>query len=193
VTGRVTFVQGTYRLAQGSLGIDAGKNSDVSGTTDLNGQPRIVNGTVDMGAYEYQGPEPELPGYAGWAAGIANGLANYNDCAAGDGYPNLLKYATGGSATEPDQVARMEPSGEDGLPRLLFRRNTNATDVIFLIEAADAIDAVVWRGIATNLAGVWSPPGLVEEEGAGNPVTCTVVDPEPLEANRFLRLKVEMP
>ena len=193
VTGRVTFVQGTYRLAEGSLGIDAGKNSDVLGTTDLNGQPRIVNGTVDMGAYEYQGPEPVLPGYAGWAAAIGNGLTNYHDCAAGDGYPNLLKYATGGSATEPDQAARVEHSGEDGMPRLLFRRNTNATDAILTVEGADAMDAAaVWRGIATNLAGVWNPPEVVEE-GSGNPVTCTVVDPEPLASNRFLRLKVELP
>ncbi len=194
VTGRVTFVQGTYRLAQGSLGIDSGTAGIWIGDWDLNGQPRVVNGIVDMGAYEYQGPEPELPGYAGWAAGIANGLTNYHDCAAGDSYPNLLKYATGGSATQPDQTARMEPSGEDGVPRLLFRRNTNATDVILIVEGADAMDAAaVWRGIATNLAGIWNPPEVVEEEGAGNPMTCTVTDPEPLASNRFLRLKVELP
>lgn len=43
---------GDYRLKAGSPGIDAGNNSVVTQTTDLQGYPRIVNGTVDMGAYE---------------------------------------------------------------------------------------------------------------------------------------------
>jgi len=43
------------RLSAGSPAIDAGNNSSLPSdiTTDLDGNPRIVNGTVDMGAYEY--------------------------------------------------------------------------------------------------------------------------------------------
>ncbi len=46
------------RLSVGSLCIDTGSNSAVpeSVTTDLAGQPRIVNAKVDMGAYEFDGP-----------------------------------------------------------------------------------------------------------------------------------------
>ena len=191
VAGPPVFVPGTWRLAAGSPGIDAGNNSWVTGATDLAGNPRIANGTVDMGAYEFQGAEPT--GYAAWSAGIANGLTNYFDSAAGDGYPNLLKYATGAHPTEPDQVARMETSGEDGVPRLRFRRNVDATDVALIVEGADSVEtSAIWRGIATNLGGIWSPP-VVAEEGSGNPVTCTVADPEPLASNRFLRLRVILP
>ena len=47
---------GDYRLQETSPVIDEGSNgyipSDVS--TDLDGNARIVNVTVDMGAYEYQ-------------------------------------------------------------------------------------------------------------------------------------------
>lgn len=45
-----------FRLAAGSPAIGAGNNSLIpSGvTTDFDGNPRIVNGTVDMGAYERQ-------------------------------------------------------------------------------------------------------------------------------------------
>ena len=45
---------GNYRLFPGSPGIDAGNNSIVVGTNDLDGNPRIVNTNVDLGAYEFQ-------------------------------------------------------------------------------------------------------------------------------------------
>jgi alpha-tubulin suppressor-like RCC1 family protein len=45
---------GNYRLYPGSPGINAGKNSAALGSKDLDGNPRIVNATVDLGAYEFQ-------------------------------------------------------------------------------------------------------------------------------------------
>ena len=44
-----------FRLQQSSPCIDAGSNDYVTTATDLDGNQRIVNGTVDMGAYEFQG------------------------------------------------------------------------------------------------------------------------------------------
>ncbi len=43
---------GDFRLLAGSPCLDAGDNAAVSGATDLAGNPRVQNGTVDMGAYE---------------------------------------------------------------------------------------------------------------------------------------------
>jgi hypothetical protein len=48
----VDAAAGDYRLSDGSPCADAGANAFVHGTTDLDGNPRIMNGTVDMGAYE---------------------------------------------------------------------------------------------------------------------------------------------
>jgi len=52
----VDYAGGNLRLQSNSPCINAGNNAYVVGSTDLDGNPRIVGGTVDMGAYEYQTP-----------------------------------------------------------------------------------------------------------------------------------------
>lgn len=57
ITNAPLFVNeagGNLRLQTNSPGINAGNNDYVTTTTDLDGNPRIAGGTVDMGAYEFQ-------------------------------------------------------------------------------------------------------------------------------------------
>ncbi|MCL2347585.1 MAG: right-handed parallel beta-helix repeat-containing protein [Planctomycetaceae bacterium] len=49
----VDAANGDYRLAKGSQAVDKGSNDYVTTEFDLDGNPRIVNGTVDIGAYEW--------------------------------------------------------------------------------------------------------------------------------------------
>ena len=51
---------GDYRLQAASPAINAGDNSANTTPTDLDGNPRIIEGTMDMGAYEYVPVIPKL-------------------------------------------------------------------------------------------------------------------------------------
>lgn len=50
----VNYSGGNYHLQFDSPCIDTGSNAFVNVTNDLDGRPRIVDGVVDMGAYEYE-------------------------------------------------------------------------------------------------------------------------------------------
>ena len=138
------------------------------------------------------GPPPT--GYDLWASAITNGLTNYTDCAAGDGYPNLLKYATGASPTNSDGLARLYPALTNGSYAVRFHRNTSATDVTIIVEGARSLtNGAAWGGIATNRLGSWGAAANWSENAATNPANTLVWEPVPPATNRFLRLRVTRP
>ncbi|HOX59322.1 MAG TPA: choice-of-anchor Q domain-containing protein [Candidatus Paceibacterota bacterium] len=180
---------GLCKLMPASPCINRGDNSVLATLVDLAGNPRIKFGTVDMGAYEYQLPT----GYWKWIEAVTNGLTNHTDCAAGDGYPNLLKYATGGSPTNSDHQARVTCGMTNNQFGIQFGRNKKAYDTTIVVEGTDSLtNTGSWQPVAVNFNGSWGLATNVTESGAGDVALVTVRDTAAVP-KRFLRLRVAQP
>lgn len=93
--GFVHMVGSNFRLQTNSPCINSGKNTYPAVSVDLDGNPRVAGGTMDIGAFEFQSPSSVLS-YA-WAGefGIpVNGMADFSDTD-GDGLNNWQEWIAG--------------------------------------------------------------------------------------------------
>lgn len=113
----VDAVNGDFHLQSNSPCINAGNNVYVFVTNDLDGNPRIIGGTVDIGAYEYQTPGSVIS-YA-W-------LQQYGLRA--DGSADYADYDGTGMNVYEDWIAGLDP--------------TNPASVLVMLPPASASNAV---------------------------------------------------
>lgn len=151
-TNTPQFASGTFRLLGNSPCINAGRNAHAPEGTDLDGKPRIVGGTVDVGAYEFQTPASVIS-YA-WLQQYGlpiDGSADFTD-SDGEGMNNWQEWRADTVPTNALSAPRMSSpaASTSGVELSWASVNTRS----YWLERANDLGAQpVFSIIATNLPG----------------------------------------
>lgn len=142
-----------YRLNINSPCIDAGNNAYATNSIDLDGRPRMVGGVVDMGAFEYQGPE--MGEFCGWLEKFAirtDGSADFSD-ADGDGMNNWQEWRCATTPTNSLSVLQMfAPAGSGSGIKVAWQ---SVAERSYWLERGTNLGSVqIFTLLATNLAGI---------------------------------------
>ncbi len=146
----IDYASGNLRLQPNSPCINAGNNAYVTNSSDLDGGARIVSGTVDMGAYEYQGTGSRIS-YA-WLQQFGlptDGSADFIDFDI-DGHNNWQEWVCGTCPTNASSALRLLAASPTG---------TNVTvswesvaGINYLLERSANL-AEPFTVLATNIVG----------------------------------------
>lgn len=148
--GFVNPAANDFRLQPDSPNINSGYNP-VAAPTDLDGHPRVMGGSVDLGAYEYQTPTSNLSYYWAGLLGLPlDGSADELD-PDGDGLNNVAEWRAGTSPTNALSTLRME-NVTKLTDRVIVRWQSVATRFYWL-ERTTNPGTAAFETIATQIPG----------------------------------------
>ena len=165
VTNEPLFVDtngwSNLHLQAGSPCINAGNNAYAPGVTDLDGNPRISGSTVDVGAYEFQFPDP----FRAWLAqyGLAtDGSADFADFD-GDGMNNWQEWVAGTNPTNANSVLQLH-APVLRLPGLQLRWSSTSGQSYF-VQRTTNLAAPVWLNVGTDIPGAAGTTAYTDTTG----------------------------
>lgn len=158
-------LNGDFHLQPESPCINAGNNAFVSSPVDLDSNPRVVSGTLDLGAYEYQG-KGSLISYA-WLQQYGLPVDGSADIADPDhdGMSNWQEWVCGTNPTNALSALRLL-SPISIAPDVVEVNWQSASGVIYFVERSPGLDSP-FSLIASNITGVTGITSYVDVHTAG--------------------------
>jgi hypothetical protein len=147
-----SLAAGDFHPQSNSPCINAGWNPAVSSTTDLDGKPRVVGGTVDIGAYEFQSPS-SLLSYA-WALQYGlptDGSADFLD-SDGDGMSNWQEWIAGSNPTNATSALIMSSPVTNAVGLQISWQSANGK-LYYLQRATNLAASPAFSSIRSNIYG----------------------------------------
>jgi hypothetical protein len=141
------LVAGDLRLLSNSPCVNAGNNQYAVGLVDLDGNPRISGGTVDVGAYEFQ----FLDAFHAWLQRYGLPVDSSADSADsdGDGLNNWQEWLAGTNPTNAASSLRLlQP---ELTPASVLLRWNCSSNGVYAIQRSDRLNPSLFLTIGSNL------------------------------------------